>query len=113
MLIDDIEYVIFRHPDPAAARQFMLDYGLLDLERKGDSLYMRSHSDAPFSYVTSKGDAAFVGIGFRAASREALGQLAARFDSGVMECPIRAAASTRSAPIRTAAGSNSCSGRNA
>ena len=30
MLIDDIEYVIFRHPDPAAARQFMLDYGLLD-----------------------------------------------------------------------------------
>ena len=28
MLIDDIEYVIFRHADPAAAaRQFMLDYG--------------------------------------------------------------------------------------
>ena len=74
MLIDDIEYVIFRHPDPAAARQFMLDYGLLDLERKGDSLYMRSYADAPFSYVTSKGDAAFVGIGFRAASREALDQ---------------------------------------
>lgn len=65
MLIDDIEYVIFRHPDPSAARQFMLDYGLLDLEQKGDSLYMRSYGDAPFSYVTSQGDAAFVGIGFR------------------------------------------------
>jgi hypothetical protein len=25
MLIDDIEYVIFRHPDPEGARQFMLD----------------------------------------------------------------------------------------
>ena len=87
MLIDDIEYVIFRHPDPAATRQFMLDYGLLDLERKGDSLYMRSYGDAPFSYVTSKGDAAFVGIGFRAASREALDHLAAKFGSAVTECP--------------------------
>ena len=87
MLIDDIEYVIFHHPDPAAARQFMLDYGLIDLEQKGDSLYMRSYGDAPFSYVTSKGDSAFVGMGFRAASREALDRLAARFDSAVMECP--------------------------
>ena len=68
MSIEDIEYVIFRHPDPAAARQFMLDYGLLDRERGGDVIYMRSYGDAPFSYVTSKGDAAFVGIGFRAAS---------------------------------------------
>jgi catechol 2,3-dioxygenase-like lactoylglutathione lyase family enzyme len=87
MLIDDIEYVIFRHPDPATARQFMLDFGLLDLEQTGDSLYMRSYGDAPFSYTASKGEAAFIGIGFRAASRAALDTLAARFDSGVMECP--------------------------
>ena len=87
MLIDDIEYVIFRHPDPAAARQFMLDFGLLDLEQKGNSLYMRSYGDAPFSYVTTNGDAAFVGIGFRVASRESLDELAAKFGSGVMECP--------------------------
>jgi len=88
MLIDDIEYVIFRHADPAAAaRQFMLDYGLLDLEQKGDSVYMRSYGNAPFSYVTSKGDAAFVGIGFRVASREALDLLVAKFGSGIMECP--------------------------
>ena len=87
MLIDDIEYGIFRHPEPATARQFMLDYGLLDLEQKGDSLYMRSYGDAPFSFVTSKGDAAFVGIGFRTASRQALDQLAAKFGSDVTECP--------------------------
>ncbi|MBV8577123.1 MAG: VOC family protein, partial [Acetobacteraceae bacterium] len=86
MLIDDIEYVLFRHPDPEAARQFMLDFGLLDLEQKGDSLYMRSYGDAPFSYVTSKGDPAFVGVGFRVPNREALDVLAARFESGVMEC---------------------------
>ena len=68
MLVYDIEYVIFRHPEPAAAREFMLDFGLLDLEQKGDSLYMRSYGDAPFSYITSKGEAAFVGTGFRVAS---------------------------------------------
>lgn len=55
MLIDDIEYVIFRHPDPAAARQFMLDFGLLDLEQTGHRIYMRCYGDAPFSYVTNAG----------------------------------------------------------
>src|SRR5208283_86970 len=87
MLIDDIEYVIFRHPNPEAARQFMRDFGLIDLEQNGDSLYMRTYGDAPFSYVASKGDAAFVGMGFRAASREALDGLAAKFSSAVVECP--------------------------
>ena len=87
MLIDDIEYVMLRHPDPAAARQFMLDYGLLDLEQRDGAIYMRTYGDAPFSYLTSKGEAAFVGIGFRTGSREALDQLAARFDSGVKQCP--------------------------
>jgi len=87
MLIDDIEYVIFRHPDPEAARQFMLDYGLIDLERGGDVIYMRSYGDSPFSYVTRKGDAAFVGIGFRAASREALDRLVASFGASVADCP--------------------------
>src|SRR5271165_911401 len=87
MLIDDIEYVIFRHPDPAAERQFLLDFGLLDREQKGDSVYMRSYGNATFSYVTSKGDAAFVGMGFRVASREALDSLGAKFGSGITECP--------------------------
>ena len=63
MLIEDIEFVIFRHPEPEAARQFMLDYGLLDLEQKRDAVYLRSYGDAPFSYVTTKGEAAFVGNG--------------------------------------------------
>lgn len=87
MLIDDIEYVIFRHPDQAAVRQFMLDYGLLDAEQKGDSLYLRSYGDAPFSYVTTQGEAAFVGFGFRVASQEALGQLATRFGATIEDCP--------------------------
>lgn len=87
MLIDDIEYVIFSHPDLEAARAFMIDYGLLDLRFQNDELYLRSYGDAPFSYVSTKGDAAFLGFGFRAASRGALDTLATRFNSAVKPCP--------------------------
>ena len=67
MLIEDIEYLIFRHPDLEAARRFMLDYGFLDLERHGGAVYMRGYGDAPFSYVMTHGEAALVGKGFRVA----------------------------------------------
>ncbi len=87
MLIDDIEYVIFRHPDLPAIRQFMVDYGLLDLEQSAHTLYLRSHGDAPFSYVTTRGEPAFVGMGFRVASRAALEQLSARFAAPIEACP--------------------------
>jgi hypothetical protein len=49
MLIDDIAYVIFRHPDLAAVHGFMTDFGLLDAGQRGDTLYLRSYGDAPFS----------------------------------------------------------------
>ena len=87
MLIEDVEYVIFQHPDIDAARQFLLDYGLLDLERGSDRVYLRSYGEAPFSYVTTKGDAAFVGLGFRLANRDALEKLAVRFNSPIADCP--------------------------
>jgi hypothetical protein len=87
MLIDDIEYAIFRHPDLSAVREFMIDYGLLDAGQQGNSLYLRSYGGAPFSYVTTQGEAAFVGMGFRVASQEALDQLAARFGAKIEDCP--------------------------
>lgn len=87
MLIDDIEYVLFRHPDISAARQFMIDYGLLDAVQQGNSFYLRSYGGAPFSYVTTQGEAAFVGMGFRVASQAALVQLAARFGAEIEACP--------------------------
>ncbi len=87
MLIEDIEYVIFRHPDLAATRQFMLDYGLLDLQQDEDRLYLRSYGDAPFSYVSTRGEAAFVGMGFRVASLDALRQLSSKFASEIVACP--------------------------
>jgi catechol 2,3-dioxygenase-like lactoylglutathione lyase family enzyme len=87
VLIDDIEYVIFRHPDLDAVRAFMLDFGLLDAGRRGDALYLRSYGDAPFSYVTTQGEPAFLGMGFRVASQNALVQLAARLGADIEDSP--------------------------
>ena len=87
MLIEDIEYVIFRHPDLEAARRFMLDYGFLDLERHGGAVYMRGYGDAPFSYVMTHGEAAFVGMGFRVANLDALEALSDRFNSKIELSP--------------------------
>lgn len=87
MSIEDIEYVMFRHPDVEAACAFMRDYGLLDLERNVQSAYMRSYGDAPFSWMTSQGEPAFVGMGFRVADAEELEHLAARFSVDITDCP--------------------------
>lgn len=87
MLIDDIEYVIFRHPNLAAVRDFMVDFGLLEAFADDTALYLRSHGDAPFSYVSTPGEAAFVGMGFRVCSEAALERLAALFDTTVADCP--------------------------
>lgn len=87
MLIDDIEYVMFRHPDPMAAGTFMTEFGLLPLPSEGKAVYLRSHGDAPFSYVTEPGEAAFVGMGFRVVDRAALIRLAQRFSTEVGACP--------------------------
>lgn len=87
MLIDDIEYVMFSHRDPAAAREFMRDYGLLDLGEVSGRSYMRTYGDAPFSWVTSEGEPAFLGMGFRVASEAALEALAKRFDAAIAPCP--------------------------
>lgn len=87
MLIDDIEYVMFRHPDPVQASEFMVDFGLLPLDVGSDRAYLRSHGDAPFSYLTERGEPAFVGMGFRVPDRTALAQLAQRFDCEIKPCP--------------------------
>jgi hypothetical protein len=87
MLVQDIEYVIFRHPDLESARLFMLDYGLLDQERHGGAVYMRGYGEAPFSCVATRGEAAFIGMGFRVADLGALEALSDRFDSKIELSP--------------------------
>lgn len=83
MLIDDIEYVIYRQTDLAATREFMHDFGLLDGPPADAALYLRDRGDAPFAYVATEGEPGFVGAGFRVTSAEALAALAARLGKPV------------------------------
>jgi len=78
---------MLRHPDPEAATAFMRDYGLLDLERREKRVYMRAYGDAPFSWVTSEGEPAFVGMGFRVSDAQSLSRFAAHFGAEIADCP--------------------------
>ena len=55
MTIEDIEYVLFRHPDVPAARSFMTDYGLLDLATQDGRSYMRGYGDVDL-WVDARAD---------------------------------------------------------
>lgn len=65
----------------------MSDFGLLALDQSGDTLYLCCYGDAPFSYVISQGEAAFVGMGSRLVSQDALSRLAAHFAAQIEGCP--------------------------
>lgn len=73
--IEDIAFVRFRAPDLSVMRDFLEDFGLKCSEVDG-KLYARSADGSPFAHVTETGDAAFIGLGFRAASCEDLERLA-------------------------------------
>lgn len=87
MSVQDIEYVLMRHPDTAAAADFMRDFGLLDLESREGRVYMRTYGDSPLSWVTEPGEAAFVGMGFRLADAASLTSFAERFRAAIVPCP--------------------------
>lgn len=74
--VTDIAYVRFRAPDLDQMETFLLEFGLVRAERKGDVLYMRGTDSRPFGHVTEKGEPGFVGLGFYAESVEDLQRLA-------------------------------------
>ena len=59
MLIEDIEYVIFQHPDSKRRANSCWIMDCWTWSDGSDSVYLRSYGEAPFSYVTTKGEAAF------------------------------------------------------
>lgn len=77
ILIEDIAFVRFSAPDLNKMRTFLEDFGLRVSESaRHDVLHMRGAGAAPFLHETSVGEPRFVGIGLRAADREALEKLA-------------------------------------
>jgi catechol 2,3-dioxygenase-like lactoylglutathione lyase family enzyme len=68
----DIAYARFAAPDLDAMERFAEDFGLKVTARAEDSLYCRGTDPSPYLHVTERGDSAFRGIAFEAASAEDL-----------------------------------------
>jgi catechol 2,3-dioxygenase-like lactoylglutathione lyase family enzyme len=69
-------YLLFERPNLDEAERFLNDFGLLTVQKKGDTLYLRATDSAPWCYRIGKADKArFVGMGFTVAKREDLAAL--------------------------------------
>ena len=66
--VKDIAYVRFAAPDLARMEQFLSDFGLVVHAREDGRLYARATDPSPYVHVTERGDAAFRGVAFEAAS---------------------------------------------
>lgn len=80
--VEDIAHVRFRAPDLAAMRAFLVDFGLQPFDH-GGRLYARAADGRPFVHATEQGEAGFVALGLRAASRACLKALAHAEDVAV------------------------------
>lgn len=70
--VRDLAYVRLSAPDLDAMQKFLTDFGLVVTHRDEDTLYARGTDPSPYVHVTERGEPAFVGLAFEAASAEDL-----------------------------------------
>ena len=54
--VSDMAFVRFHAPDLDRAERFLLDFGIIRVERTSTSLYMRGTDEDPFIHVTHVGE---------------------------------------------------------
>ena len=74
--VTDVAFPRFQAPDLDRMQAFLEAFGMQVAQRTADSLYMRGSGSDHHVHVTHLGDAAFLGLAFRAASRGDLVKLA-------------------------------------
>jgi catechol 2,3-dioxygenase-like lactoylglutathione lyase family enzyme len=74
--VKDLAYVRLRAPDLDPQEEFLTHFGMLRAERTPNALYMRGTDPSHHLHVTEKGNAAFVGFAYYAASEEDLHRVA-------------------------------------
>lgn len=73
-----LSHLIFQRPDLQRAVRFLTDFGLTVLEWRGNEVFLRGTSQAPYCYHLKQGaQAAFIGFGLEVDSLEDLHALAA------------------------------------
>lgn len=70
--VKDIAYGRLQSPDLDVQEEFLTEFGMVRVERTNDALYMRGTDPDQFIHVTHKGEPAFVGFAYNAASEEDL-----------------------------------------
>ena len=70
--VTDFAYGRLRAPDLDVMEEFLTHFGMLRAERTQNALYMRGTDPAHHIHVTEKGNAAFVGLAYYAASADDL-----------------------------------------
>jgi catechol 2,3-dioxygenase-like lactoylglutathione lyase family enzyme len=74
--VKDIAFGRLQSPDLDQQEEFLTEFGMVRVERTNDALYMRGTDPDQFIHVTHKGDPAFVGFAYNAASEEDLERVA-------------------------------------
>jgi len=73
----DTAYILFQVPDLARQKAFLEDFGMVEAQQTGSSLYMRGYGPSPYIYVAQQGaEAGFLGAGFTVAALEDLQRVA-------------------------------------
>ncbi|PYM27015.1 MAG: catechol 1,2-dioxygenase [Candidatus Rokuibacteriota bacterium] len=74
--VKDLAYGRLRSPDLDAAEEFLTHFGMIRAARTPSALYMRGTDPGHHLHVTEKGDPAFVGLAYYAASEDDLKRVA-------------------------------------
>ena len=61
--VQDIVYVAHRAPDLKLHARFLRDFGMVEVARMADRLFMRGAGTYPFIHVTELGEPGFAGVG--------------------------------------------------
>ena len=83
--VTDLAYVRVRAPDIEAARKFLTDFGLIEVETARQGLGFRGLGPEPEILAVETGDRGLAAIGFAVASREDLDRFAAAAQGEVSE----------------------------
>ena len=70
--VKDLAFVRLRAPELDREEEFLTHFGMIRTERTPGALYMRGTDPSHHLHVTEKGDPAFVGFAYYAASEEDL-----------------------------------------
>ena len=82
-IVSSVAYVRLGAPDLDVQEKFLLDFGLVKVQRDEQRLYMRGISNEPFVHVTERGESGVIAVGYNVNPSVPMESLSQRFDAPV------------------------------